>query len=308
MRQYAGYILISLVVLAVAACNTTTGRTGHFPGSYDFKHYLQSGYEQLAEYEEFLDGDEEAAQHFLLKARNAKRQNGATPDMADGIALPDKEIKDVSNGYAILTDALKYLNTQENARFLAEAQVNYDCWLERLTDQIESAESDEESSPVSNKTLIESCRSMFYSAIKALHIPENMQFSVFFDSGEAIFNDQAVQTLEQVALAYIDRDLWRVRLIGRTDNTGNYEDNVILSMRRAIAVRNALAQHGVDPDRIVIEAVGAVDATPSGKANDKSHARRVDMIIAPNYIAFDHKGPDIHEIVPHFFGSEEGDM
>lgn len=308
--------MIGLVLFVVTACNTTSSRYHHgrFAGGpeHDFGYYLAIGYEQLAAYEEYLDKDPEAAARFVAKSRDAARSPYPMPDMPAIGSYPEKERAGVKQAYEVMRDALTHFQGQQesgNDRYLAEAQVNFDCWIERLGDEAAAARDGSTATekggqyPHSEK-LSESCRTMFYEAIGALQLSDDFRFSAFFDSGDALLNEQTMETVRQTAEAFIDDELWRVRLIGRADPSGNYEDNVVLSMRRAIAVRNALAQYGVDPDRIVIDAVGAADN--SGLSSDPAKARRVDLTIAPVYIGYDRNGPDIHEILPHYF-SESGD-
>lgn len=308
--------MIGLVLLVVTACNTTSSRYHHgrfvSGPDHDFGYYLAIGYEQLAAYEEYLDKDPEAASRFMAKSRDATRSPYPMPDMPAIGSYPEQNRADVKQAYDVIRDALtRFQGRYEsmNDRYLAEAQVNFDCWIERLGDETEaphagSAVTEQDGQRPYPEKLSESCRTMFYEAINALQVPDDYRFSAFFDSGDALLNEQAMETVRQTAEAYVDGELWRVRLIGRADPSGNYEDNVVLSMRRAIAVRNALAQYGVDPDRIVIDAVGATDN--NGVASDPDKARRVDLTIAPVYIGYDRNGPDIHQILPHYF-SESGD-
>jgi len=74
-----------------------------------------------------------------------------------------------------------------------------------------------------------------------------------------------------------------VQIIGHTDNTGSAAYNQDLSARRASAVRNVLANNGVNPGRIVAIGRGetqpiASNLTPEGRAQN----RRVEIIIRPN--------------------------
>lgn len=308
MRDHTLYILLTAValLLVVTACNTTSGGyQGRFTeGRDDFGYYLAIGYEQLASYEEHLDDDKEAAGRFMTKARQARTAPFPALDpVPDDAGLPAADQDRLARSHDILQDALSHFQTYDgNGRYLAEAQVNFDCWRERLIDEMAAEHGSEDDRALRNQRT-ESCRAMFSDAVKALQIPGHFRFSVFFDSGDALLNEQAVETVRKASEHFVDDALWRLRLVGRSDPSGSYEDNVILSMRRAIAVRNALAQNGVDPDRIAIDAVGATD---SASAADPAKARRVDIMIAPVYIGFDRNGPDIHEIVPHFFG-ETGD-
>jgi outer membrane protein OmpA-like peptidoglycan-associated protein len=287
------FLAVFLIGLCITSCNTTGNSmvSTHGNKQLSYKQYLKAGYRQLSDYERFFDNDEEAADHFLKKSKSSFSSKYDV-DNPDTLNISDK-LKDKMRGARIvLFDALTHLNFSENARLLAEAQTNYDCWLERENDKNSNSDA---------------CMDLFYQAIRSLNLKNNNKHSIYFESGEAILDEAAKSTAKIVSQEFAGNDLWRVRLIGRTDSKGSYEQNVILSMRRAIAVKNTLAQYGVDPDKIVIEAVGAVGANISEEDKDENNARRVEVLIAPIYVAFDNKGPDIQKIAPHFFSASGKD-
>lgn len=73
---------------------------------------------------------------------------------------------------------------------------------------------------------------------------------------------------------------WKLKLSGHTDNVGSAEKNMILSEKRAKAVKNYLVKKGVDPDQIITEWFGqerpiADNSTAKGRQKN----RRVEMSI-----------------------------
>lgn len=302
-------LLSVLLALVLTACNTLSMESFNlehlkpnlerpqYTESFDrqYSHYLAQGYLQLAEYEEYITGDEEASLHFREKYRRAQKYSSVTPDEPSRENLSEELREEMSQGQSMLQDAVEILDMTENAVRLAEAQVNYDCWLERVAERDENDRD-------------EFCRTRFYSALKTLEQPVSHHASVYFNSNETSLNDPAKTAIQNITDQFPQRDFWRVLLTGRTDKNGNYTDNVVLSMRRAVAVRNALAQHGIDPEQIVIEAVGESQTTAGGSGYNNQNLRRVDMTIVPVYLGYEHKGIDIKEAFPHFFGSDDPDM
>ena len=73
---------------------------------------------------------------------------------------------------------------------------------------------------------------------------------------------------------------WTLKLSGHTDNEGTPEKNLLLSEKRANAVKNYLVKKGAKADKIIAEWFGqtmpiADNATPAGRQKN----RRVEMKI-----------------------------
>jgi OmpA-OmpF porin, OOP family len=65
-----------------------------------------------------------------------------------------------------------------------------------------------------------------------------------------------------------------LEVAGYTDDTGNAEDNLALSQRRADAVRAALLKYGADPDELIAKGYGIADpiasnASPEGRLRNR---------------------------------------
>jgi outer membrane protein OmpA-like peptidoglycan-associated protein len=107
--------------------------------------------------------------------------------------------------------------------------------------------------------------------------------SVLFPTGGETLSDVARQSLDKVAQALQEQPQGsHIRIEGYTDARGSDASNEALSQRRAQAVRDYLAQRGVDGS--MLEAVGRGEAdpiasndTPDGRANN----RRVEIVIQP---------------------------
>ncbi len=80
-----------------------------------------------------------------------------------------------------------------------------------------------------------------------LEIPSDISF----DTGRADIKPNLRPILDQFATGLSSQPNTEVRIVGHTDSTGSDAVNNPLSLRRADAARNYLADRGVDPRRIV---------------------------------------------------------
>jgi outer membrane protein OmpA-like peptidoglycan-associated protein len=97
---------------------------------------------------------------------------------------------------------------------------------------------------------------------------------VTFESGSDQLKPQARQILEQMATVLIKyNEQWQlIKIDGHTDKTGNYQNNISLSRRRAVAVRDVFVQSGVPEDKIVARGFGP-DLPLIAEDNKEAYAR-----------------------------------
>ena len=98
---------------------------------------------------------------------------------------------------------------------------------------------------------------------------------VFFDVNSSVLKPGGYSELDRVAHVLAQYPQTMIRIEGHTDQTGSEQYNMALSERRANAVKNALAQKGVDPGRI--QAVGMGMCCPV--SSDHAANRRVSMVL-----------------------------
>ncbi len=104
--------------------------------------------------------------------------------------------------------------------------------------------------------------------------------SVLFRSGEHALLPAAQTRLDQVAEALLTSRERKLVVEGHTDSQGTHRANMLLSQRRADAVRDYLIGNGYASHLIVAEGLGqgrpvADNATPEGRSNN----RRVEIVI-----------------------------
>jgi outer membrane protein OmpA-like peptidoglycan-associated protein len=102
---------------------------------------------------------------------------------------------------------------------------------------------------------------------------------VYFDTNRATIQARSFRVLQAVADAMRARaDVRRLSVEGHTDDRGDIERNVDLSVRRATAVMLWLASHGVEPERLEAHGYGPTrPVTPNRSARDRERNRRVEF-------------------------------
>jgi outer membrane protein OmpA-like peptidoglycan-associated protein len=286
------HLKLLFLCLLITACQATGSKfeSNSYKRNLHLSPFLEAGYKKLYQYELNLEGNVAVANKFKEKMELSARGQTPSPAEPTHSALPDEHKEEAQYKYLVLVDAIEMFNTKENALQLAQAQLNYECWLERIYE---------------NNTVLKDsyigCHDYFYQSIKDLKVSLH-KFSIYFESNSVALDAQAQKVIEESSGLFIDRPLWEVHLIGYTDSKGSYEQNVILSMRRAMAIKNALAQHGINPDKIVIDAEGERSAKKQDLEDEK--LRRVEIFIMPEYLYEKSSGPDIRKIMPHFFGTQ----
>jgi len=104
-----------------------------------------------------------------------------------------------------------------------------------------------------------------------------------FDRAKADLTSDSTQTLKDLVDVANECPSFKIEIEGHTDAEGTDERNQRLSDRRARAVADFLARHGVDPKRLTTIGYGATrpiadNATAEGRAKN----RRIEFNVSPN--------------------------
>lgn len=101
-----------------------------------------------------------------------------------------------------------------------------------------------------------------------------------FETGKDIIKSESLPSLGELAEVLLKRPEWKLQIAGHTDNVGNDQNNLVLSKKRAEAVKNFMISKGVDGERLSVLYFGetqpiASNDTPEGRQKN----RRVEMTI-----------------------------
>ncbi len=99
---------------------------------------------------------------------------------------------------------------------------------------------------------------------------------VYFDAGSAKLGPEAAATADTGARLYREGHPTVMLVVGHTDATGKELDNLVLSARRAAAVKEALVGRGIPASILQIQAKGQSDlAVPASADRPEPQDRRV---------------------------------
>lgn len=97
--------------------------------------------------------------------------------------------------------------------------------------------------------------------IRALDRTKNLETEVSFRTGDAQVSAAAAGKLQKLGQLVGTMPGVKLHISGYADPRGSSEFNAALSQRRAEAVASALAEGGVAPDQLIVEALGESSST-----------------------------------------------
>lgn len=111
----------------------------------------------------------------------------------------------------------------------------------------------------------------------------NFDSGILFDVGKAEIKANAQTNLQNLASSLGKNPETDILIIGHTDNSGDGDNNIDLSVRRAAAVKSYLVSNEVKPSRLKIDGRGSTEPiadnnTTAGRALN----RRVEIVIVAN--------------------------
>jgi outer membrane protein OmpA-like peptidoglycan-associated protein len=81
--------------------------------------------------------------------------------------------------------------------------------------------------------------------------------NIFFDTGKSDLKNESIAEIENIQELLKSNPALKVQINGHTDNTGNVASNKALSLKRATAVVDYLASHGVEASRVSAKGFGS---------------------------------------------------
>jgi OOP family OmpA-OmpF porin len=297
-----GTVLVAqaFVIVLLTGCGATFDyaalRNSEAQGE-DFTAELARKYKSFALFETDEMRDWPDAAHFGGKALAAASGKAPAPEKLRDWRLPKDKLGEITAARVRLVAALDKGAGERLPREAAEAQVDFDCWVEQ---QEENWQFDH----------IAKCRDGFHAAIaeidKAFAVSEAAAdtnaipavairgeagdeaeeptgYLILFDFDSADIKADSIDALDAIAAAAKGGDTVRLIVSGHTDTAGPKSFNQRLSWQRAEAVSAALIGRGVPSDRIGISAHGERRpriSTPDGVREPRN--RRVEITVGPS--------------------------
>ena len=269
--------------LLLSACNTGWNldalKKTEFSGT-EFDKALAKEYlgfsESEAEQYDWTDSS-----YFAEKGMFAANGQTPEPENPESRKIDDNNLPALKEARGQLMEALGGENKTKNPEMLARAQMMYDCWVEQQ----------EENWQVEH---ISACRDEFFDILNKLKTPstaapvpavDNVQhekstfYTVNFNFDSWKLDAEAKAIIKTAAIDMQDK-LVEVNVVssGYTDAVGNEKYNLLLSKKRAEAVKRELVKNGFKTDNIKVMAHGENDPVIKTKKKERQN-RRVEIIV-----------------------------
>ena len=93
-----------------------------------------------------------------------------------------------------------------------------------------------------------------------------------------MIRDQSYESLDSLASVLLKKPEWKLHIAGHTDNKGDEQDNLVLSKKRAEAVKAYLISKGVKADKLIVEFFGETKPIADNSTSEgRQKNRRVEM-------------------------------
>ncbi len=100
---------------------------------------------------------------------------------------------------------------------------------------------------------------------------------ILFEPGSSLLTESSMTVLDQVAIELLRFAGVAITVEGHTDSDGNPAENVTLSQYRALVVRQALIDRGIDAESITAQGFGSERPILVDGVEDKLASRRVEF-------------------------------
>jgi OOP family OmpA-OmpF porin len=270
MLRNTSLLLAGSFLLGLGACTTALPPEKTEALGMPFNEELKSRYLQLAaSRRESLDWD---YFHFREKAEASLLGDVVRPDEVEAHDICVPWQPDALSARGRLVGLLEDGGRFQTPGVAAEAQVDFDCWLDELQAQSQATNDCAGVGAVSPSS---QCKDRLMAALDLIEgdvINETKPYAVFFGSGSTDIDPDGMDVVAKVKRSAELLQPNRIVITGFTDRHGNAEDNKRLAEERARKVAKALIQQGVPASSITVDAWGET----VGKSNLDEN-RRVEI-------------------------------
>ena len=104
--------------------------------------------------------------------------------------------------------------------------------------------------------------------------------NIEFDQGKSIIKKESVPIILKLSNFLLNHMEFSINIIGHTDNSGNPDDNLKLSLQRAESIKNVLISEGISSSRFICIGKGDSQPIASNETTDgKQKNRRVELSV-----------------------------
>lgn len=191
-----------------------------------------------------------------------KENNGCPWPDTDEDGLLDKDDKCPNLAGPIANDGCPYQDTDEDGIL----DKDDDC---PTVAGVPSSEEGKNGCPEIEEEVEEILRTAF----------ENLEFQ----TGRDVIKPESIPSLTELAEVLVKKPEWKLQIAGHTDSQGNDQNNLILSKKRAEAVKNFMVSQTVSADRLNVLYFGeTMPIADNSTAEGRQRNRRVEMKIIFN--------------------------
>jgi OOP family OmpA-OmpF porin len=241
------------------------------PTGSEFNRALFGEYLTLSR-SEYNQGDYIDSDAYAVRARTAGQGGLVQPEDVSARKLPADKAPEITAYRGRLVAALGAGARERAPRDAAQAQANFDCWMEQQEENRQPKD-------------IETCRSGFMAALAKIEVPiaqaQPESFTVYFDFNNAGLNAKAQGEVQRIVARARAMNAKKVAVEGFTDRSGSPAYNLRLSQKREAAVHDAIHTAGINVP-ITGEAYGETRlAKQTADGVREADNRRVTVTIAP---------------------------
>ena len=282
MNGLGKVVVACVTAAALSACGTQLQKAEEVdPPSGTYDASLYEGYLGQSK-SEYNEGDYRSSDLWAVRAVSAAEGKDTGPESLDKWPLPEDKADELSSARSRLIAALGEGAAQKMPQQAAEAQVNFDCWLQEQR-TAENFQPDD----------IAACRDGFYTALAALEKkpvavvkPEPkvapLEYVIYFDLDSAKIDEKSKAVIFEAEAASRRLKGSKITVGGHTDTLGSAKHNQVLSELRAGAVAKVLTDDGYPATQIETEGFGQkVLAVPTADEVYEPANRRAVIYVQP---------------------------
>ncbi len=285
-RPHFRSILIVTISVMLPACVTSLEslRKSDLKGD-GFQLQLARQYLDFAELEAD-DYDWFNSAYFARKGLKALKGENPAPENLEKWSIPEEVMPILVQAREYLTLVLKPEITDKFPQQAAGAQFMFDCWVEQQEEGWQQEH-------------IAYCRDQFYSildglfaaTVKGEELPEKPMAAdikafppsdtklAYFKTGSAKMDDTLKRLISNITSRLKNNNSYNITLNGYADMVGSEKYNMKLSKERAVTIKKALIDGGLDGKAITVFAFGSENAPVKTKRGVAVRANRVVEII-----------------------------